>query len=98
MQEFISQYPIWFLWLLVYCSMIALRLTLLANTYKLKTNLNIFVGLNVRLRAGVCFICDLGIFSLHIPEFFPLLSNPVAPSLWDIDLFQIKVIIAIFPE
>lgn len=70
-QEFISQYPAWFLWLLFYSSVIALGLTLLANTYKLKPNFNIFLGLSIRLRAGVVsFVIWVGFFLLPIFWFF----------------------------
>lgn len=65
---------------------------------QVKNKFRYICWLKCKVEGSGCFICDLGIFSLHIPEFFLLLSNPVAPSLWDIDLFHIKVIIAIFPE
>lgn len=69
-QEFISQYPVWFLWLLFHSSVIALGLTLLANTYKVKPSFNIFLGLNIRLRAGVVSFVIWGFFSLHLLFFF----------------------------
>lgn len=98
-QEFIPQYPVWFLWLLCYSSVIALGLTLLANTYKLKPNFNIFLGLSIRLRAGVVsFAIWVGFFLSVFCVFSLLITNSVAPSLWYIDLFHIKGIIAIFPE
>lgn len=97
-QESISQYPACFLWLLFYSSVIALGLALLANTYKLKPSFNIFLGLNIRLRAGVVSFVIWVFFSLHHLVFFLLISNSVAPRLWYIDLFHIKGITAIFPE
>lgn len=93
-QEFISQYPVWFLWLPFYSSVIALGLNLLANTYKLKPNFNIFLGLSIRLRAGVVsFVIWVGFFLSIFWGFFLLISNSVATIP-----FHIKGIIAIFPE
>lgn len=70
-QDFISQDPVWFLCLLFYSSVIALGLTLLANSYKLKPSFNIFLGLSIKPRARVVsFMICMGVFSLHLLFFF----------------------------